>query len=66
MQPLPTVAGEVSDWAVAEVLTWSRHLSRKEVLAVEAYLFARLHKPGREADQAVAALDTQWHHRRLL
>ena len=37
-----SVGGEKSDWAVMEVLTWDRHLSRDEIVHVETYLTSRL------------------------
>jgi hypothetical protein len=33
---------EQSDWAVSEVITWDRALSREEILEVESYLYLRL------------------------
>ena len=36
---------ENSDWAVAELMTWDRHLTRAEIEGVEAYLVARLDDP---------------------
>ena len=36
---------ENSDWAVAELMTWDRHLTRGEIEGVEAYLVARLDDP---------------------
>ena len=36
---------ENSDWAVAELMTWDRHLTLGEIEGVEAYLVARLDDP---------------------
>ena len=36
---------ENSDWAVAELMTWDRHLTQAEIEGVEAYLVARLDDP---------------------
>ena len=45
-------SGEKSDWAVSELLTWDRALTRDEIARVEAYLFGRL---GRDAPDAAGA-----------
>ena len=36
---------ENSDWAVAELMTWDRHLTQAEIEGVEVYLVARLDDP---------------------